>query len=49
MLVRVGDEQPGNVMTIAGPAESITEQLIGFAGLGFTSFNLVPAGADRMD
>ena len=49
MLVRVGDEQPGNVMTIAGPAESITDQLIGFTGLGFTSFNLVPAGADRMD
>jgi hypothetical protein len=34
MLVRVGDEQPGNVMTIAGPAESITEQLIGFTGSG---------------
>jgi len=49
MLVRVGDEQPGNVMTIAGPADSITEQLIGFTGLGFTSFNLVPAGADRLD
>jgi alkanesulfonate monooxygenase SsuD/methylene tetrahydromethanopterin reductase-like flavin-dependent oxidoreductase (luciferase family) len=49
MLVRVGDEQPGNVMTIAGPAESITDQLIGFIGLGFTSFNLVPAGTDRMD
>jgi alkanesulfonate monooxygenase SsuD/methylene tetrahydromethanopterin reductase-like flavin-dependent oxidoreductase (luciferase family) len=49
MLVRVGDGQPGNVMTIAGPAESITDQLIGFIGLGFTSFNLVPAGTDRMD
>jgi probable F420-dependent oxidoreductase len=49
MLVRVGDEQPGNVMTIAGTADSITEQLIGFTELGFTSFNLVPAGADRMD
>ncbi|MFL5776498.1 MAG: LLM class flavin-dependent oxidoreductase [Chloroflexota bacterium] len=49
MLVRVGDEQPGNVMTIAGPAESITQQLIAFTELGFTSFSLVPAGADRMD
>jgi alkanesulfonate monooxygenase SsuD/methylene tetrahydromethanopterin reductase-like flavin-dependent oxidoreductase (luciferase family) len=49
MLVRVGDEQPGNVMTIAGPAEVITERLVAFTKLGFSSFNLVPAGADRMD
>jgi alkanesulfonate monooxygenase SsuD/methylene tetrahydromethanopterin reductase-like flavin-dependent oxidoreductase (luciferase family) len=49
MLVRVGDEQPGNVMTIAGPAEVITQQLVAFTKLGFSSFNLVPAGADRMD
>ena len=49
MLVRVGDEQPGNVMTVAGSAAAITEQLLGFAELGMTSFNLVPAGADRME
>ena len=49
MLVRVGDEQPANVMTIAGPADSIVEQLIGFTELGFSSFNVVPAGADKMD
>jgi hypothetical protein len=34
---------------IAGPADSIVEQLIGFRELGFTSFNVVPAGADKMD
>src|SRR4029453_274067 len=49
MLIRVGEEQPGNVMTVAGPAEAIAEQLTGFTKLGFTSFNLVPAGADRME
>ena len=49
MLIRVGEEQPGNVMTVAGPAEAVTEQLVGFTKLGFTSFNLVPAGADRME
>jgi hypothetical protein len=36
-------------MMIAGPADSIVEQLIGFRELGFTSFNVVPAGADKMD
>jgi probable F420-dependent oxidoreductase len=49
MLIRVGEEQPGNVMTVAGPAEAVAEQLTGFTKLGFTSFNLVPAGADRME
>jgi probable F420-dependent oxidoreductase len=49
ILIHVGDEQPGNVMTIAGPAEAVAEQLVGFTKLGFTSFNLVPAGADRME
>ena len=34
---------------LAGPAEAIVEQLLGFTKLGFTSFNLVPTGADRLE
>ena len=49
MLVRVGDEQPGNVMTVAGSSAAIAEQLIGFTKLGFTSFNLAPIGPDRLE
>lgn len=49
MVVRVGEEQPGQVTMLAGPAESIVEQLLGFTKLGFTSFNLVPTGADRLE
>jgi alkanesulfonate monooxygenase SsuD/methylene tetrahydromethanopterin reductase-like flavin-dependent oxidoreductase (luciferase family) len=49
MLVRVGEEQPGNVMTVAGPPEALVEQLAGFTKLGFTSFNLVPTGPDRAE
>jgi len=49
MLVRVGDEQPGNVMTVAGSSAAIAEQLIGFTKLGFTSFNLAPTGPDRLE
>jgi hypothetical protein len=36
-------------MTVAGPAEAVTEQLVGFTRLGFSSFNLVPTGPDRME
>ena len=49
MLVRVGDEQPGNVMTVSGPAAAIAEQLIGFTKLGFTSFNLATTGPERLE
>ncbi|HEX5014055.1 MAG TPA: LLM class flavin-dependent oxidoreductase [Candidatus Limnocylindrales bacterium] len=49
MLVRVGDEQPGNVMTVSGPSAAIAEQLLGFRELGFTSFNLATTGSDRLD
>ena len=49
MLVRVGDDLPGNVMTVSGSAEAISHQLAGFAELGFTSFNLAPVGDRRME
>jgi probable F420-dependent oxidoreductase len=49
MLVRVGDDLPGNVMTVSGPADAIVEQLASFTELGFSSFNLAPFGDERMD
>ena len=49
MVVRIGEEQPGQVTTLAGSVEAIVEQLLGFTKLGFTSFNLVPTGTDRME
>ena len=49
MLVRVGEDQPGNVMTVSGPPAAVAEQLIGFTKLGFTSFNLATTGPDRLE
>jgi alkanesulfonate monooxygenase SsuD/methylene tetrahydromethanopterin reductase-like flavin-dependent oxidoreductase (luciferase family) len=49
LMVRVGEEMPGQATTVAGSAEAVVEQLLGFTELGFTSFNLVPAGAGRME
>jgi alkanesulfonate monooxygenase SsuD/methylene tetrahydromethanopterin reductase-like flavin-dependent oxidoreductase (luciferase family) len=49
MLVQVGSEQPGNVMTVSGSAASVTEQLLGFRKLGFSSFNVVPVGGDKRE
>ena len=49
LLVRVGEEMPGQATTVAGSADAVVEQLLGFTKLGFTSFNIVPAGADRME
>ena len=49
LVVRIGEEQSGQVTTLAGSAEAVVEQLLGFSKLGFTAFNLVPTGADRMD
>jgi probable F420-dependent oxidoreductase len=48
LLVHVGDAMPGQATTVAGSAEAVVEQLLGFTKLGFTSLNLVPTGADRM-
>ena len=42
--VHIG-ERRDNVLS--GPATAIVERLISFAGWGFTSFNVVPAGRDR--
>ena len=49
LLVRIGEEMPGQATTVAGSAEAVVEQLLEFKRLGFTSFNLVPTGAGRMD
>jgi alkanesulfonate monooxygenase SsuD/methylene tetrahydromethanopterin reductase-like flavin-dependent oxidoreductase (luciferase family) len=49
LLVRVGEAAPGQATTVAGSPEAVAEQLIGFTGLGFTSFNVVPVGPDRME
>jgi alkanesulfonate monooxygenase SsuD/methylene tetrahydromethanopterin reductase-like flavin-dependent oxidoreductase (luciferase family) len=49
LLVRIGEEMPGQATTVAGSAEAVVEQLLGFTMLGFTSFNLVPTGTDRME
>jgi probable F420-dependent oxidoreductase len=49
LLVRVGEDMPGQATTVAGSAEAVAEQLVGFTKLGFTSFNLVPTGPDRME
>ena len=49
MVVRIGEEQPGQVTMLAGSAEAVVEQLLGFTKLGFTAFNLVPTGLDRME
>jgi alkanesulfonate monooxygenase SsuD/methylene tetrahydromethanopterin reductase-like flavin-dependent oxidoreductase (luciferase family) len=49
LMIRIGEEMPGQATTLAGPAASVVEQLLGFTRLGFTSFNLVPAGPGRME
>ena len=49
LLVRVGEEMPGQATIVAGSAEAVADQLLGFAELGFTSFNLAPTGDRRME
>jgi alkanesulfonate monooxygenase SsuD/methylene tetrahydromethanopterin reductase-like flavin-dependent oxidoreductase (luciferase family) len=49
MLVQLGAEQPGNVMAVAGSAESVADHLLGFTKLGFSSFNVVPVGGDKLE
>lgn len=49
LLVRIGEAMPGQATSVAGPAEAVIEQLVGFTRLGFTSFNLVPFGTGRME
>ena len=49
LLVRVGEEMPGQATIVAGSAEAVVDQLLGFAELGFTSFNLAPTGDRRME
>src|SRR5262245_30041939 len=49
MLIRVGEDMAGNVMTVSGSAPAITDQLAGCVDLGFSSFNLAPIGDQRLD
>ncbi|HJP66068.1 MAG TPA: LLM class flavin-dependent oxidoreductase [Actinomycetota bacterium] len=44
--IRVGDEALEDGV-ITGSPEAIAEQLAGFAGLGFSAMNFLPAGPDR--
>ncbi len=37
----------GGSSMVAGPADEVARRLAGFAGLGFTAVNLIPAGPDR--
>jgi alkanesulfonate monooxygenase SsuD/methylene tetrahydromethanopterin reductase-like flavin-dependent oxidoreductase (luciferase family) len=47
--VRV-DERPGDTPSVVtGPADAVTEQLVGFVGLGFTALNLLPVGPDTAE
>ena len=49
LLVRVGEGMPGQATTVAGSPEAVVEQLLQFTKLGFSSFNVVPVGPDRME
>jgi alkanesulfonate monooxygenase SsuD/methylene tetrahydromethanopterin reductase-like flavin-dependent oxidoreductase (luciferase family) len=40
------DADPG---VVAGSAQAVIERLVGFAGVGFTSMNFMPAGPDPQD
>jgi alkanesulfonate monooxygenase SsuD/methylene tetrahydromethanopterin reductase-like flavin-dependent oxidoreductase (luciferase family) len=47
--VRV-DERPSDTPSVVtGPADAVTEQLVGFVGLGFTALNLLPVGPDTAE
>lgn len=42
--VRVDDGAAEEEGRVVGPAEAVAERLRGFAGLGFSAFNLIPSG-----
>jgi hypothetical protein len=44
--VRVDERPATGPSVVTGPADAVAEQLIGFAGLGFTALNLIPVGPD---
>jgi alkanesulfonate monooxygenase SsuD/methylene tetrahydromethanopterin reductase-like flavin-dependent oxidoreductase (luciferase family) len=44
--VHVGDRVDPASGVVAGPAEAVAGQLIGFVGLGFTALSLAPVGPD---
>jgi probable F420-dependent oxidoreductase len=54
LVVRVDDRAEPDPKVVSGSPEAIAERLHGFAGLGFTAFNLMPTGpgldeqADRL-
>jgi probable F420-dependent oxidoreductase len=47
--VRVTDRADEDPSVVAGPPDAIAERLIGFLPLGFTAFNLLPAGPDPQE
>lgn len=47
--VRVDRTIDPNPSIVSGPPDAIAERLIAFAELGFTGFNLVPAGGDKLE
>jgi alkanesulfonate monooxygenase SsuD/methylene tetrahydromethanopterin reductase-like flavin-dependent oxidoreductase (luciferase family) len=44
MQTQVGERAAGTPFLVAGPPAAITEQLLGFAEMGFTSFSFTPTG-----
>jgi probable F420-dependent oxidoreductase len=44
-----GRSDPAQPGLVAGPAEQIAERLRGFAQVGFTAFNVIPAGPSASD
>lgn len=46
--VRVDRTIDPNPSIVSGPPDVIAERLVAFAELGFTGFNLVPSGGDKM-
>ena len=46
VAVRIQDRPGDDPAAVSGPAEAVVEKLLGFAAMGFTSFNFAPAGPD---
>ena len=49
MEIRVGHRSDSERAVVSGPPDAVAEQLLGFAGLGFTGFNLIPFGPDKFE
>ena len=49
LQVRVDERPSDSPSVVTGPADAVTEQLVGFVGLGFTALNLLPVGPDTAE